>query len=154
MTCSLGDTSFPQVRHRHRHGTTTPAKGSSGSSPAARICATASTAEIGALGAQNRHSWPRRTPSSRGATSLPHVTHRHRHGSRAFGYGSRGSSPAARISATASDSERRGGTSSAYSLLFFDEDDRTSRRADVPRASSRVHLPVRSRSCREHRTAV
>ena len=85
---SRGVTCAPQVRHRHAHGVrTVPGQGSTGSSPAARMAATATSAGV-RLGAAARaaHRWqaraPRRMLSSRGAPSRPQVRHRPAHGAR------------------------------------------------------------------------
>lgn len=104
---SRGDTSRRHVRQRDRHGVSTLVYGSTGSTPAARISAAATSGTVlRASPLRTAPQWrhpprPLRTLSNRGETSLPQVRHRDFHGALAFVYGSSGSTPPARISATA-----------------------------------------------------
>ena len=66
---SLGDTSFPHTEHRQRHARY-PGYGSNGSSPAVRICASASTALTGAFWAQYRQTRPLVTDGAQNGSAL------------------------------------------------------------------------------------
>jgi hypothetical protein len=84
--------------------------GTSGSTPAARMSATAASGSTGAFPPQYRHPpHPLRMPLNLGDTSLPHLRQRDRHGVSTLVYGSSGSTPAARISAAATSGSMRAG---------------------------------------------